>query len=104
VNGSSPTWVIVARWAVGILGTLLLGFGGFLAHQVLVVNVTTDARQDVALVEQRATLDAVRDYELRNLRYEITRLASSIDQQSDRLGTALDKLENRLRQQEMRRP
>jgi len=102
VNGSSPTWVIVARWAVGILGTLLLGFGGFLAHQVLVVNVTTDARQDVALVEQRATLDAVRDYELRSLRFEINRLSSSIDQQSERLGGALDKLESRLRQQEQR--
>ena len=102
MNGSSPTWVIVARWAVGILGTLLLGFGGFLAHQVLVVNVATDARQDTALVQQEATIDAIRDYELRSLRFEINRLSSSIDQQSERLGVALDKLESRLRQQEQR--
>jgi hypothetical protein len=66
--------------------------------------VQTDARQDLALAEQRATLQGIREYELQSLRYEINRLATAIDQQSARLGDALDKLENRLRQQEMRRP
>ena len=90
-EGHSPSWSMVARWVIGIAVPILIAVSGFVAHQILVVIPPIDARQDAALIEMRGQLSAMRDFELSSLRYEMRRLSDSID-----------KLEDRLRQQEIR--
>ena len=90
-DGQSPSWAVVARWVVGIAGTLLMAFSGFLAHQVFVIIPDIATRQSNELIEQRGQLKAIQEVTLDSLRYEIRQL-----------GMSIDKLSDRLREQEMR--
>jgi hypothetical protein len=89
-DGHSPTWPLIARWLVGIAGFLLVTVSSFLTHQVVVVIPEITARHERALIEQETRLVAMRDFELTSLKYEMRRLTD-----------ALEKLDDRLRQQEM---
>lgn len=84
-DGHSPTWPLITKWLVGTTMTLLVGVCGFLINQVLVVNAATLARQDRELVRLEAQITALKEYELTSLKFEMRRLADSIDKLGDRL-------------------
>ena len=83
-DGHSPSWPLIARWAVGISVALVVAISGFYARQSS-LNAEMDARQDREMIELRGRVTAMQDITLDGLRYEMARLANSIDKLEDRL-------------------
>jgi hypothetical protein len=100
-EGHYPSWPLIARGLVGLAGFLIVVVFTYMGRQIL-INSDNNERQDKALIENKATLEAIRDYELRSLRFEIGNLSASIKENTAALNGYLQKLDERLRQQELR--